>query len=74
MRTKIALYAAWLFSTFAFLAHLIGIYSLMIKQPVFGFDFGVWLLVSISEGIIAVLAYLDAFGHRSGIATGKTFE
>lgn len=74
MRTKIALYGAWLFATFAFLAHLAAMVSFVTNQAVFGMEAPSWLLISVSEALIAILGYLDHFAHKAGALTGHCNE
>lgn len=74
MRTKIALLFAWVFTGFAVFAHIAAMVALVNGGLFLGNDSGRWLLVSVSEGVLAILGYLDAFGHRMGIATGRPNE
>ena len=74
MRTKIAIYGAWLFATFAFLCHIAAVVSLVTRQLVFGLDPSAWLLISMSAALIAIIGYLDHFAHKSGALTGHRNE
>ncbi len=74
MRTKIALYGAWLFATFALFAHIASLVSFMTGQAIFGMDAPSLLIVSISEALIAIVAYLDHFAHKAGALTGHRNE
>ena len=74
MRTKIAIYGAWLFATLAFLAHLAAIASVITRQTVLGLDPILWLFISISEALIAIIGFLDHFAHKGGALTGKPNE
>lgn len=74
MRTKIAIYGAWLFATFALLAHIAGVVSLLTRQLIFGLDPSAWILFSMSEALIAIIGYLDHFAHKGGVLTGHRNE
>lgn len=74
MRMKIALVFAWVFTTFTLLAHLAAMIAMYTGSPFLGNDVDRWLLFSLSEGILAILGFLDAFGHRMGMATGRPRE
>ncbi len=74
MRTKLAILFAWIFGTFAFLAHLVAMVASVTDKSVFGIDFTTWLLISISEAMISMIGYLDHFAHRGGALTGKPNE
>lgn len=74
MRTKLAIYFAWLFAVFALLAHFAAMVALVTDGIVFGVDFPSWLFISMSEALISVIGYLDHFAHKGGALTGKPNE
>lgn len=74
MRTKIAVIIAWLFGLFAFLAHFAAMIALVTDKIVFGIDLTTWLFISMSEALLAVIAYLDHFAHKGGALTGRPNE
>lgn len=74
MRTKIAIYGAWLFAAFALLAHIAAMVTLVTQQAVLGLDPILWLFISISEALIAIIGFLDHFAHKAGALTGHRNE
>lgn len=73
-RTKGALLGAWIFGILAFFAHGAAMTALVTDKVVFGIDFTSWLFISLSEGMLSVIAYLDSHAHRIGIWSGKPNE